>query len=204
MEGGFKYVERQRLSKAQKKRDAKAAKKAEQLKRIEESEKLDEHKDRRLEQEALDEILNNQKLKVHDIEADGDCMFRAVEHQLSLAQDAVECLNHQQIRDKTSQHMIDNAQDFMPFLVNDQGDLMSEQEFRNYCKRIARTKEWGGHLELTAISQIIQRPIHVYQAQLRKPIVIEPRVASSKSPIHLSFHKHLYHLGEHYNSLVPA
>lgn len=201
---GFKYVESNRVSKAQKRRDAKAAKKAEQLKRIEEAEKLDEHKDRRIEQENLNGILNGFGLKIHEIDADGDCLYRAVEHQLNLATDSDERLSLQEIRSKTSQYMLDNADNFMPFLLDDQGDLVSQQDFINYCTRIAKTKEWGGHLELTAISQFTKKPIHIYQADNKMPIIIEPETKSNKQPILLSFHKHLYHLGEHYNSLVKA
>lgn len=204
MSGGFKYIESNRVSKAQKRRDAKTAKKAEQLKRIEDGEQLDEHKERRIEQERLSSLLNSKKLKVHDIDADGDCLYRAVEHQLNLSGDSDEKLSYQELRTRTSQHMLDNSVDFMPFLLNNQGDLMSEAEFRSYCTRIAKTKEWGGHLELTAISQFTSKPIHIYQADSEKPIIIEPgkAVKPAREPILLSFHKHLYHLGEHYNSLI--
>lgn len=204
MSGGFKYVETNRVSKAQKRRDAKAAKKAEQIKRIEEAEKLDEHKERRLEQEKLDNILRKKQLKIYDIDADGDCLYRAVEHQLSIADDSEQKFTFRELRDKTSQYMLDNADDFMPFLINDHGDLMSLQDYKSYCNRISRTKEWGGHLELTAISQFTKKIIHIYQAENDAPIVIEPRISLNKNPIILSFHKHLYHLGEHYNSLVKS
>lgn len=200
---GFKYIETNKVSKAQKRRDAKVAKKAEQLKRIEEAEKLDEHKERRLEQESLSRLLASKNLKIHDIDADGDCLYRAVEHQLSIADDSIERLSLKDVRAKTSQYMLDNSDNFIPFLSNDQGDLMSDQEFKNYCTRIAKTKEWGGHLELTAIAQFTCKPIHIFQADNRPPIVIEPEIKTSRKPILLSFHKHLYHLGEHYNSLVP-
>lgn len=204
MSGGFKYVENNRVSKAQKRRDAKAAKKAEQIKRIEEAEKLDENKERRLEQEKLDNVLRKKQLDIYDIDADGDCLYRAAEHQLSIASDSEQKYTCQELRDKTSQYMLENADDFMPFLINDQGDLMSLQDYKNYCNRISKTKEWGGHLELTAISQFTKKPIHIYQAEGDAPIIIEPRIDLSKSPIILSFHKHLYHLGEHYNSLMKS
>lgn len=200
---GFKYIENNRTSKAQKRRDAKAAKKADQIKRIEESEKLDEHKDRRLEQESIKRILDNRKLSIYDIDADGDCLYRAVEHQLSIARDWSECLTYQDIRERTSKHMLENRDKFMPFLLDD-GDLMSSTNFESYCQRVAKTKDWGGHLELVAIAQFTRKPIHIYQADRDAPITIEPDcpVDSQLKPILLSFHKHLYHLGEHYNSLI--
>ena len=203
-EGGFKYVENKRTSKAQKRRDAKAAKREEQLKRIEQGEKIDEHKERRLEQESLKRLLDRCGLRVHEIDADGDCLYRAVEHQLSLAHDADELLSFQDIRNRTSEHMLQNSANFLPFLLDDDGDLLSETGYQNYCQRIAKTKEWGGHLELTAISQFTKKPIHIYQADNDRPIKIEPPIDAKKQPMLLSFHKHLYHLGEHYNSLVKV
>lgn len=198
---GFKYIETNRVSKAQKRRDMKAAKKAEQLKRIEAAEELDEHKERRLEQEKLNRILAKRNLEIYDIEADGECLYRAIEHQLKLTNDTNNNLSYMDIRKMTSRFMLDHADQFMPFLLDDNGEIMSEKKYKDYCEKIARTKEWGGHLELTAISQIIGRPIHVFQADNDNPIVIESHPYDRK-PILLSFHKHLYHLGEHYNSLV--
>lgn len=201
---GFKYLETNKVSKAQKRRDAKAAKKAEQLRRIEEGEKLDEHKDRKLEQECLKKILDKKKLTIFEVDSDGDCLYRAIEHQLKICSDSLESLGYMEIRQKTSKHMLANRDKFLPFLLNDNGDLMCPSEFESYCDRIARTKDWGGHLELTAISQFTRKPIHIYQADSESPIVIEPDCDKSmqSSPMTLSFHKHLYHLGEHYNSLV--
>lgn len=202
---GFKYVETNRVSKAQKRRDAKASKKAEQLKRIEETEKLDEHKDRRVEQDKLASLLGRINLRIHNIDADGDCLYRAIEHQLGLdTSDSEGYLSHQELRDKTSEYMLDHSEKFIPFLSNDKGDSMSLEEYENYCSRISKTKEWGGHLELTAISELTKKPIHIYQAENKTPIIIEPQTKTNKRPILLSFHKHLYHLGEHYNSLIEA
>lgn len=198
---GFKYIENNRVSKAQKRRDVKAAKKAEQQKRIEDAEKLDTHKDRRIEQEQLDKLLLGYQLKVHDVAADGDCLYRAVEHQLSIADDSDERLLFNQLRERTSRYMLDHADNFMPFLLTDDGDLMSQKDFEDYCFKVAHTKMWGGHLELTAIAELTKKTIKIFQANSRNPIIIEPTTKTSKEPILLSFHKHLYRLGEHYNSV---
>lgn len=202
MSEGFKYVENKRVSKTQKRRDAKAAKKAEQAKRIEEEESQKNHEERRIESESFVNLLTKLNLRIHEIEADGDCLFRAIEHQLSLAPDAEELLTAKELRDRTSEYMLDHGDDFLPFLSNQEGNMMNRVEFVDYCTKIARTKEWGGHLELTAISQFTKKPIHIYQADSRKPIIIEPTNKSERQPMLLSFHKHLYHLGGHYNSIV--
>lgn len=202
MSEGFKYIERKIVSKAQKRRNAKEERKKEQLKRIEKEEEKDEHKDRRIEQEKFQNLLARNKLKIYSIDADGDCLYKAIEHQLSLSPDSDERLSFQEIRDRTSEYMIRHSDDFLPFLTNDRGDLMSQTDYQNYCTRISKTKEWGGHIELTAISQFTKKAVHIYQADHKEPIIIEPGTKSGKKPMLISFHKHLYHLGSHYNSLI--
>ena len=58
-----------------------------------------------------------------------------------------------------------------------------------------------GGVQIQALSRVLQRPIHVVQAT--GPVVATgdhygPPVLS------LSYHRHAYRLGEHYNSLHPA
>lgn len=202
----FKYVESQpRNSKKQRRLNAKEKKKKEQDSRIDECSKLDEHRDRRMEQEKLNKLLKSKNLEIREVDADGDCLFKAIEHQLSL-------LNNQQkniftfdkLRARTSDYMLENPDEFIPFLLNDSGNLMTESEFKNYCHRVANTKQWGGNIELSALAKIIKRPIHIYQADSSQPIIIETCDQEiSDRPVLLSFHKHLYCLGEHYNSLIP-
>lgn len=64
--------------------------------------------------------------------------------------------------------------------------------------------EWGGQLEIKALSECLQRPIFVYEANA--PVVkmgeefYNPH--SPEQPIRLTYHKHYYALGEHYNSVT--
>lgn len=201
----FQYVESNRVSKAQKRREAKAIKKAEQIKRIEEAEKLDEHKERTIESDKLSIQLKSKKLAIKDIESDGDCLYRAIEHQLSISRNSSEKLNYQELRDKTSKYMLEHPDKFMPFLTSGSNSgPMTLKEYSTYCNKISTTKTWGGNVELSALTQIINRPIHVYQAEGLSPIILTPDIPIPGDPIKLSFHRHLYHLGEHYNSLVDV
>lgn len=199
----FKYIEtKPRSSRTQKRREAKLAKKQEQDKRIADCAQLDEHRERRIEEEKLGKLLRAANLRLHNIEADGDCLYRAIEHQLSKSSECIKKLTFQELREATSNYMLENPDNFLPFLTTESGDLMNKQEYENYCHRIARTKEWGGNAELSAIANIIEKPIHIFQADSRQPIIIEPSNSKqNRAPILLSFHKYLYHLGEHYNSL---
>jgi hypothetical protein len=94
--------------------------------------------------------------------------------------------------------------------------------FAQYVDQVRNSAEWGGHLELRALSMALARPIHVYSVQQGKdPLIIihqqqqeedqeqETEEINSNNnhadvrPIRLSYHLHYYALGEHYNQVVP-
>ena len=63
---------------------------------------------------------------------------------------------------------------------------------------MASTPEWGGQVELLALSSILKRPIEVIQAE-GAPVVVGEHFSSSR--LLLTYHRHAYGLGEHYNSV---
>lgn len=85
--------------------------------------------------------------------------------------------------------------------------------FDQYVDRVRSSSEWGGHLELRALSEGLKRPILVYSASQPKLVLGEDyydnvdhddAVAGGEhAPILLSYHLHYYTLGEHYNQVVP-
>jgi OTU domain-containing protein 6 len=89
-----------------------------------------------------------------------------------------------------------NKDDFQPFL------LLSDEEFVIYCDKMANTPKWGGQVEITALSKALKRPIEVIQAEGPLVQVGEER-HKGQPPIILTYHRHYYGLGEHYNSTKP-
>jgi OTU domain-containing protein 6 len=78
-------------------------------------------------------------------------------------------------------------------------------DFPSYVDRVRSSADWGGHLELRALSISLQRPIVVYSAQTREPLVIsEVPNDIVDNPIRLSYHLKYYSLGEHYNEVVSV
>lgn len=67
---------------------------------------------------------------------------------------------------------------------------------------VRSSAEWGGHLELRALSMALKRPVWIYSATQLKPMVIETEEVDHVEPIRVSYHKHYYALGEHYNEVV--
>jgi len=62
---------------------------------------------------------------------------------LSLLQTTVKTLRYE-----TAEYMRQNPDDFLPFLSNKQGDMMTDEDFSNYCKDLETTAVWGGQPEV--------------------------------------------------------
>jgi len=182
-----------KLTRAQKRRIKKEADDKERQARISEQEKLDARGPRVLELETLNEILAKENLKLHNIPADGDCLYAAVQHQLGLKE--LDDLDVQELRERTADYMRENKDDFLPFM-----DEMDEAKFEKYCKDVEKTKLWGGQLELKALSNILKVPIKVMQASGPATILGEQ---FEGTPLIVVYHRRLYRLGEHYNSTIP-
>eukprot|EP00808_Paulinella_micropora_P024934 g810.t1 len=63
---------------------------------------------------------------------------------------------------------------------------------------------WGGHPEIVALAHALHRQIVVHSAGNTKPMTIGDGGTGWKPPLHISWHRHSYSLGEHYNSVVPV
>ncbi|TRY84311.1 hypothetical protein DNTS_025423 [Danionella cerebrum] len=187
-----------RTSKAQKRRDKKAAEEKEREMRIAEAEVENLTGSRHQEGLKLKGKLQEKGLQIREISSDGHCMYRAVEDQL---RGRGISFSITELRAQTAQFMRSHADDFMPFLTNlNSGDMYTADEFEKYCSDVADTAAWGGQLELRALSQVLQLPIEVVQADSPSILTGED---FDKPPIILIYMRHAFGLGEHYNSVEP-
>ncbi|XP_053102048.1 deubiquitinase OTUD6B isoform X2 [Hemicordylus capensis] len=187
-----------KISKAQKRREKKAALEKEREERIAEAEIENLTGARHLESQKLAHILSKRQLEIKQIPSDGHCMYRAIEDQLREQQNSWTVAT---LRSQTSEYIRSHTDDFLPFLTNpNTGDLYSQEEFEKYCYDIANTAAWGGQLELRALSQILQTPIEVVQMD-SPPIIVGEEY--NRKPLTLVYMRHAYGLGEHYNSVKP-
>jgi len=192
-----------KLSKAQRKK-LKKKQREEEMRKKHEAEAANMTDYKAIENETLKERLAPRGLKVHEVAADGNCLFRACEHQLQLVDDGVDKLDpekktHTGLRKLTGTHLAQNGEDYLPYLLKEDGNLMSEEEYKEYCSKIGTTSAWGGQAEIAAISRLLDRQIIVHQA-FAEDITMGQK--TSLKPLHISFHKHYYTLGAHYNSVI--
>lgn len=202
-------------SRAQKRREKKSA--AEKQRRIDAIESTKDMKDLKGDEIALIQSqLDPLKLKVKEIVSDGHCLYRAIGDQLSQfsLNNLVSSSNllpaHLSLRHMCAEFMRQNKDDFLPFLTDDQtGDMLDDEGFAEYlsslsCSKLGPNDEvtWGGHVEIVALASALGRKIVVYSAD-GKPIVNEPKEKKGEEEIRLTYHRHYYGMGDHYNSVQP-
>ncbi|KAK8845333.1 hypothetical protein IAR55_006046 [Kwoniella newhampshirensis] len=166
--------------------------------------------------------------EIYEIAPDGHCMYSAIADQLGQigVLPSHEASTYQTTRSKAASFMLAHPDEFMPFLPSITGEdsagatddgMMTEKGFKKYCQLVAETGEWGGEPEIQALSRAFDVPIHVFQRG--PPTVVshgggddafggamtpEQSAAAGEKVVRISYHKRMYGLGEHYNSLRKA
>ncbi|GBG65221.1 hypothetical protein CBR_g50012 [Chara braunii] len=208
-----------KMSRAQRWRATKATQEAEREQRIQE-EQRSVLSSRELEDRQLEEKLRPLDFTLREIKPDGHCLYRAVEDQLSVY--GPPKYDFMGLRALAAMYMRQHREDFMPF-IGEQGDgnstaedleVDAERKFEKYCDEVESTAAWGGQLELGALSHALRQHIMVFSADL--PVVemgkeYETGATDGKGGVRMgppslrvSYHRHAYGLGEHYNSVIPA
>ncbi|KAJ7523126.1 hypothetical protein O6H91_18G038800 [Diphasiastrum complanatum] len=203
-----------RPSKSQKWRERRAQQEAERAQRIQE-EQSNVVSSRLVEDYKLEKKLQPLGLTSKEIKPDGHCLYRAVEHQLSLYSPICPQYSYQQLRGLAASYMRAHAEVFLPFLGADGTDEEKideslDNKFSRYCSEVESSASWGGQLELEALAHSLKKHIVVFSTDLPdvemgkeyKEESAEDN-KSSKPTIRLSYHRHAFGLGEHYNSVVP-
>ena len=145
---------------------------------------------REVEVDQLTQQLAPLGLGVEDIPADGHCLYRAVARQLQLQSDS--SCDYLVCRSTAAAYIRSHAADFQPFI---EGSSLSE-----YAHKVETSNEWGGHLEISALSHANKRTIAIFRAAAPL-LLIGEEYAHNGPRLELSYHKHYYGLGEHYNSV---
>lgn len=82
-------------------------------------------------------------------------LYCAVEHQLkNLDGSSAPTLN--ELRVMTSEFLREHSVDFLPYLSHpDTGEMLTEQQFQEYCDQVANTPAWGGQVEVCYLYRVI-------------------------------------------------
>jgi OTU domain-containing protein 6 len=105
-----------------------------------------------------------------------------------------EDVDYTTIRGACADALLRHEEEYAPFAEShDHGSYV------NYVERVRSSTDWGGHLELRALAGALRRPVVVYSADAAPLRLGEDE---NGEDILLSYHRHYYALGEHYNSVV--
>ncbi|KEP53300.1 OTU-like cysteine protease [Rhizoctonia solani 123E] len=199
---------------------ARAAKKAEeraaQLPAGDEASSAQMEREIKEEEETIMEECKAQGLHMVEISPDGHCLYTAVADQLALLGLIPSSAVHPSTtRNAAADYMLAHPDSFIPFLPSVEGEdgagaesagLLSPQQFQTYCARVRDTGTWGGEPELMALTNAYKVPIHVIQSGPQRVVVHQPeggQVVKPDAAVKISYHRRMYGLGEHYNSLRP-
>lgn len=106
------------------------------------------------------------------------------------------------LRNKTADYILGNKDSLIFYMTNTEtGDCLSDVEFEKYCSDLRNTAAWGGQIEITALSNVLKVPIEVIQAT--GPSTIQADDKFNGPNLIITYHRHMYSLGEHYNGTNP-
>lgn len=189
-----------RISKAQKRREKKAAE--EKIRQAEILAEQELHKDgpRSTENNAIKNILSKRGLTLQPISSDGNCLYNAVRHQLQITGRFAEDVST--LRSKCADYITANMESLICYMINpDTGNIYTDSEFEKYCSDLRNSPAWGGHIEIRALAHVLKVPIEVIQAV--GPVTVQGDDKFSGPNLVITYHRHIYSLGEHYNSTKP-
>ena len=119
---------------------------------------------------------------IREVQGDGNCLFRSVSEQIEETQN-----NFEKYRKITTDYMEEHKEEFQPFIEDD-------ITIDDYIKSMKEDKEWGGNLEIYALSMALHANFYVYIHN--HPMYVVKNFDDPKKNIMLT-----YHDGKHYNSL---
>lgn len=100
------------------------------------------------------------------MQADGNCMYHALAHQLELhgyegrLDDAGATPAHVTLRQRAAAHVRAHGDAFLPFIARDGDAREPAEQLESYCRGVEGS-EWGTQVELQALVAELKLPITV-------------------------------------------
>jgi hypothetical protein len=121
--------------------------------------------------------------KIHDVAANGNCMFLAVATAMAYADEGKTLERGDKTADRQAAELRRLANDKLcpggapSHAITEEGlpvsmvmEPLRGENGMGYCRRMRRDGQWGTAAELWALSQELARPIHVWKRGEQKPI----------------------------------
>jgi len=119
---------------------------------------------------------------IREVGGDGNCLFRSVSDQLDNTEK-----NYKKYREMCKEYMTQNKDEFSPFIEDD-------TPYEKYVEKMGEDGEWGGNLEIYALSKALKANFYIYIH--KHPMYVVENFQKPDRNIKLTYHE-----GKHYNSL---
>lgn len=202
--GNASQQQQQRVSKAQKRRDKKSIAERQLRDDIAAQEELNKTGARTVETNAINALLFARQLHLLTVPSDGDCLYNAIAQQLTqTGRGGGGGHTVASLRAIAADYIEANGATLRMYMTHPRtGDCLDDAEFAQYCTAVRSTATWGGQLEIKALSSALRVPIEVLQAA--GPPTVQNDGDFGGAPLVLTYHRHMYSLGEHYNATRAA
>ncbi|KAK9172842.1 OTU-like cysteine protease [Cryptosporidium meleagridis] len=160
-----------------------------------------------IELEVINKKLKENNLKIFNISADGNCLFGSIKHQLEIKKKGSYSIK--ELRCIAVDYIESNRKIMEPFVLASVEN--TDITFEKYCDNIRNTNEWGGEVELVALSNSLEVPITVIRAlnhrnesygeQFYEEYEDEENNVKENT-LYIVYHVHLFANGPHYNSTI--
>lgn len=135
-------------------------------------------------------------LKMRPVIGDGNCLYRSVAYclsQIGLKEYEDQNKGLKALREKTANELRKNKDKYFDF-----SNCANDEEYEKHCDRVENTSEWGGELEVTALSNALNISFIIHR------VGFEPmKHGEQLTSIQLFFLEYFTSSGAHYNSVVP-
>ncbi|CAD7950839.1 unnamed protein product [Amoebophrya sp. A120] len=149
-----------------------------------------------IENERMEKQLTREGMQIFDIPSDGNCLYRALNHQLQLAE-YPKRFSYDDLRNLCAD-TLERYKDEYKLFISDEMDG-SEASWQQYLQKV-RNALWGGDMEINALARALECRVQVYQGDGDPVLSFGEDIADWE--LRITFHKYLY-TSAHYNSLLP-
>ena len=140
------------------------------------------------------ERLRQNRMVETQIEADGNCQFRALADQLFNDQD-----RHVELRTAAVNQLRSDPEHYVEFL--------HDEDWDSYVRRMEQDGTWGDHVTLQAVADAYKVTVHLYSAhpkQQRFPIPMPHRYIAEGINQVFRIVRLSHYPEKHYNSVHPS
>lgn len=155
-----------------------------------------EEQERTNENAKIKELFAPNDLAIYEVENGADSLYISLAHQCSVAGMN---LSPEELRTKVVKQLQRAPHQYFHFLPDQNGSINHRKQQISQMKDQVQKGSYGGEMEITALSFVLKRPIHVYSAS---GVTQYDEIPSGKSPLSISCHEKQHAFGKHYNSLV--